>query len=108
MVEQIHTYVNELTRYQYSNEVMFEQNDVPNGVYFIFEKGETFMNYDRIVRIGSHRGGGNLIKRINEHFTNENKDRSIFRKHVGRSILNKREDAYLPVWEIDFTPRARK
>jgi hypothetical protein len=31
-------------------------------------------------------------------------DRSIFRKNIGRALLNKRRDFdYLTIWEIDFT-----
>jgi serine/threonine protein kinase len=33
-------------------------------------------------------------------------DRSIFRKNIGRSLLNRTSDPYLPVWELDFMKRA--
>jgi hypothetical protein len=32
-------------------------------------------------------------------------DRSIFRKNLGRALLNKEKDDYLKIWEIDFTAR---
>jgi hypothetical protein len=32
-------------------------------------------------------------------------DRSIFRCHIGRALLNKARDPYLSVWAMDFTPR---
>jgi hypothetical protein len=32
-------------------------------------------------------------------------ERSIFRLHTGRALLNKAHDPYLSVWEIDFTMR---
>ncbi len=35
----------------------------------------------------------------------ENKDRSIFRKNIGRCLLNKAGDPFLKWWEIDLTPR---
>ncbi len=33
-------------------------------------------------------------------------DRSIFRKNIGRSLLNRAGDCYLSVWELDFMKRA--
>jgi hypothetical protein len=68
----------------------------------------------RVVRIGTHKDG-NFRSRIIEHYLlDESKmnfdsskaaprERSIFRKHIGRALLNKRQDDYLKVWEIDFT-----
>src|ERR671931_75543 len=32
-------------------------------------------------------------------------DRSIFRKNIGRALLNKENDYYQKIWEIDFTIR---
>ncbi len=90
-----------------------------NAVYFFYEKGECCGHQGaklRIVRVGTHRDG-NFQSRIAEHFLlNERKmaftedqpaphDRSIFRKHIGRALLNKTGDPYLSVWEIDFTKR---
>ena len=42
---------------------------------------------------------------MTQHFLNENKDRSIFRKNIGRAILNKENDSFLEKWEIDLTPK---
>ncbi len=37
------------------------------------------------------------------------RERSIFRKNIGRALLNQRKDPYLRIWEIDFTShRARE
>ena len=72
----------------------------------------------RIVRIGMHMEG-NLSNRISEHFilneaakmmnfTISNpkpSDRSIFRKNIGRALLNKENDYYQKIWEIDFMTR---
>lgn len=41
-----------------------------------------------------------------QHFVKENKDRSIFRKNIGRALLNRDEDPYLAEWERDRTSRA--
>ena len=78
------------------------------------------MNKPRIVRIGTHKEN-NFRLRISEHFLlNESKikftktnpkpsDRSIFRKNIGRALLNKQGDLdYLKVWDIDFTGNTNK
>lgn len=78
-----------------------------DGVYFLFEKGELGHGMDRIVRIGSHTGQGNLAARLREHLT-LNKDRSIFRKHIGRALLKRQNDPYAEIWEIDFTTREER
>jgi hypothetical protein len=89
----------------------FEQqiNEIPaNGIYIIFENGEKFGDLDRIVRVGTHTGEKQLRSRLNQHFIKENKNRSIFRKNVGRCILNKNNSPYLPLWELDTTSKADK
>ena len=87
----------------------FSVDDVPpNGVYVMFERGERAHGTDRIVRVGTHRGGSNLRQRLSEHFHKAIKDRSIFRKHVGRCLLAARDDAFLEQWEIDLTTRAAR
>lgn len=95
----------------------FDLKDLPkNGIYFFYEEGELWEhggNKKRIVRIGTHKKE-NFRSRINDHYLfskskmNFDKDkspphdRSIFRKNIGRAILNRDEDKYLSVWEIDF------
>ena len=71
----------------------------------------------RIVRISTCRQD-NFRRRISEDFLlNEAKmmtftianakpsDRSIFRKNIGRALLNRENDYYQKIWEIDFTIR---
>lgn len=79
-----------------------------NGLYFLFENGETGHRSNRIVRVGTHRGANNLAKRIREHLFTANKDRSIFRKHVGRCLLSQGKDPFLTQWEIDLTTKAAR
>lgn len=79
-----------------------------NGIYILFEKGECAHGADRIVRIGTHTGLDQLRSRLKQHFINENKDRSIFRKNIGRAILNKNKDPFLKQWEWDLTTREAK
>ncbi|MDF1513209.1 MAG: hypothetical protein P1S60_05325 [Anaerolineae bacterium] len=102
---QLHELFNVKTRLRFP----FDETAIPlNGVYILFEKGEYAHNMDRIVRVGSHTGADNLRKRLHEHFLNENKDRSIFRKHIGRALLVKADDPFLEQWEWDLTSRAAK
>lgn len=90
-----------------------------NGIYFFYERGEIWGHggaKPRIVRVGTSKDG-NFRKRISEHYLfDESKmefdagkpaprERSIFRKNIGRALLNQRKDEYLKIWEIDFTSR---
>ena len=87
----------------------FHKEDVPsNGVYLLFQVGEKGHGWDRIVRVGSHTGDDQLRSRLQEHFLTENKDRSIFRKNIGRAILAKSGDEFLKHWNIDLTTRASR
>ena len=101
--------------------------DLPeNGIYFFYENGETWGHGEsllRIVRIGTHTGHDNLRSRISEHYLPGEyqkrmkfgldeiapKDRSVFRKHIGRALLSRDGDAYLSLWNCDWTyPKVRK
>ena len=87
----------------------FDRSLIPrNGIYLLFEQGERGHGGDRIVRVGTHTGQGNLPSRLREHFLNENKDRSIFRKNIGRAILNRAGDPFLEKWELDLTTTTAK
>jgi hypothetical protein len=76
-----------------------------NGIYLLFEKGEPGHDTDRIVRVGTHTGDNQLPSRLRQHFCNENKDRSIFRKNIGRALLKRAGDPFLEQWEWDLTTR---
>ena len=106
-----------LIKYPFKLEILPE-----NGIYFFYEEGEFWGHFGkklRIVRVGTHRDG-NFRSRIKEHFLldqawmnfDENKpkpsDRSIFRKNIGRALLNKNTDEYLKIWEIDFMTRKNR
>jgi hypothetical protein len=87
----------------------FDKNMIPqNGIYILFEKGEFAHSGDRIVRIGTHTGENKLYSRLNQHFVLEKKDRSIFRKNIGRALLNKGNDIFLEQWELDLTTKEAK
>ncbi len=101
----LHRSVNGLTRLAFP----FDKQSIPSdGIYVLFEQGETAHGGNRIVRVGTHTGKGQLPSRLRQHFLNENKDRSIFRKNIGRCLLNRDKDAFLKQWEIDLTTSAAK
>lgn len=84
-------------------------HEIPlNGIYVIFENGEKYGKYDRIVRVGTHTGKNQLRSRLKQHFIKENKNRSIFRKNIGRCFLNQENHPYLKLWELDITSRKEK
>ena len=90
------------------------------GVYFFYEDGESWGHggekKSRIVRVGAHRGN-NFRSRMRDHYIPDSRsmnldarkspphDRSIFRKNLGRALLNMEGSPYLGVWNIDFTTR---
>src|SRR3989344_2366043 len=97
----IHQTFNNLPRFSFP----FDNNRIPlNGIYILFENGEQAHGTDRIVRIGTHTGKNNLRSRLREHFINEVKDRSIFRKNIGRCLL--KNDPFLSDWNL--TPLIRE
>ena len=79
-----------------------------NGIYIVFEKGQNYEGMERIVRVGTHTSANRLKQRLKDHFLKENKDGSIFRKNVGKAILNKRNDPYLKTWEINTSKPCNK
>ncbi|MCL2176446.1 MAG: hypothetical protein FWB72_00605 [Firmicutes bacterium] len=77
-----------------------------DGIYILFEKDEKGHGVDRIVRIGSHTGENRLFNRVKEHIA-KNINRSIFRKNIGRVLLNKRQDEdCLKIWNKNTTRKA--
>lgn len=92
-----------LLRFPFTNESI-----PPNGIYFLFEKGEHAHGGNRIVRIGTHTGEGQLFSRLTQHFLTPNKDRSIFRKNIGRALLARDNDPFSEHWERDLTSRAAR
>ena len=105
MCNDIHQLFVTMKRYRFP----FDESELPkNGIYILFEKGEIGHNAERIVRVGTHTGEGRLVSRLKEHFLKENKDRSIFRKNIGRAILAKNNDVFLEQWNWDLTTRENR
>lgn len=84
------------------------KNIPQNGIYVLFEEGELAHDTNRIVRVGTHTGKDQLRSRLDQHFIHENKDRSIFRKNIGRALLNRDHDPFSDQWELDLTTHAAK
>src|SRR5690606_33364222 len=102
---EIHGIFNDLKEYSFP----FNDKEIPkNGIYILFEKGEKFNDLKRIVRIGTHTGNNQLQSRLKQHFVKENKDRSIFRKIIGRALLNAANDSFLGQWDLDLTTKVNK
>lgn len=103
--KKLHQLFSELERMYFP----FDENNIPeNGIYILFEKAEYGHGTDRIVRVGTHTGKNQLRSRLKQHFINENKDRSIFRKNIGRTFLNMDNDTFIDQWELDLTTRENK
>lgn len=102
---ELHIFVNGLPRHRFP----FDSKSLPqNGIYILFESGEIAHGVDRIVRVGTHTGQNQLRSRLEQHFIKENKDRSIFRKNIGRALLMRNHDSFLEQWELDLTTHAAK
>ena len=105
LCDELHLWANALPVFSFP----FDARALPfNGIYLLFEKGETAHGTNRIVRVGTHTGNNQLRSRLKQHFLVENKDRSIFRKNIGRALLNKDKDSFLSDWELDLTARKAK
>jgi len=101
----VHNLTKQLERHSFP----FKDSVIPkNGIYVLFQQSEVGHEQDRIVRVGTHTGDDQLCSRLKQHFLAENKDRSIFRKNIGRALLNKRNDPFLKHWEFDLTTRKAK
>ena len=99
---QLHEFLADCTRHHFP----FDKRTIPvNGIYVLYEAEASGHGADRIVRVGTHTGEAQLPSRLRQHFLNENKDRSIFRKNIGRALLAKEGDPFLDDWNIDLTTR---
>jgi hypothetical protein len=118
MCKRLHDLVQELPETRWP----IDSDDLPrNGIYFFYEAGEIWGHgggRPRIVRVGTHREG-NFRSRMADHYIDERKmafnrnqpapkDRSIFRKNIGRALLHRARDRYEATWNIDFTTRASR
>lgn len=96
----VHLLFNRMPRMDYQ---MIAKIPFEDGIYIMFEKGQKQAELDRIVRVGTHTAEGRLKARLKDHFISQNKDGSIFRKNVGKALLNKNNDPYLDLWTLDMS-----
>lgn len=76
-----------------------------DGIYFWYEGGEVRQGRtQRITRIGTHRESHRLRERITLH-CNADRDRSVFRRHVGGALMNRDGE---PESEIQEWYKARR
>ncbi len=103
LCEALHRAVNTATAMRYP----FSTDSVPHlGIYIMLEEGEHAHGVHRIVRVGTHTGqNGTLGSRLADHYVRENKDRSIFRKNIGRALLAQGADPFLDDWNKDLTSK---
>ncbi|WP_259595884.1 DUF6884 domain-containing protein [Clostridium botulinum] len=101
----VHEFFNQMPRMNYKtiSDISFS-----NGIYIMFENNQKYWKVDRIVRIGTHTSNDRLKHRLRDHFISKNKDGSIFRKNIGKAILNKNNDSYLDIWSLDTSKRYNK
>ena len=82
----------------------WERKVIKNGIYIMFEKGETTAHgndrADRIVRIGINREEDTLLQRLKTHYIGTMR-RSVFRKHIGSCFLNPDNPDYRKEYETD-------
>ena len=106
LCDQLHRLFCAMPRYTWDQ---ISQIPFANGIYIIFEKGEQYHGMERIVRIGTHTSTNRLKAHLLDHFVRENHDGSIFRKNVGKAILNAHRDPCLAIWTMDTTkPKNRR
>jgi hypothetical protein len=98
----LHRLFDRLRRYDWQgiDDIPFE-----DGVYIIYERGETYHGYARVVHVGAHTSPGRLKQRLMDHFQREDRNASILRKNIGKALLNRAKDPYLDIWSLD-TSRA--
>ena len=94
----LHQLFERLPRYSWKNidAIPFE-----NGIYIVYERGETFQGYARVVRVGTHTSQNRLKQRLKDHFVREDHNASIFRKNIGKALLRRARDPYLETWSLD-------
>jgi hypothetical protein len=105
----LHEHLEGLPIFKYHEGLLSDGHLPDNGIYFFYQKGETWRHggsRPRIVRVGTHRGDGNFPHRIGEHFLTDG--RSIFRKNIGRALLHREGDDYLKIWTLDFIEKLRR
>lgn len=93
----LHKTFSELPRYRFP--LKEDPNGVPfpeNGIYLFFEESEKWGNMDRIVKVGTHKKDGRLLKRLKKHIDNHI-SASSFRKYLGEALVNANSSTILNI-----------
>ena len=102
MSDRLHKLFNAMSRFNWN---MIDKIGFDNGIYIVFENGESYHGVYRVTRVGTHNSDGRLRARLKNHFISKNKDGSIFRKNVGKAILNMNDNPYLRVWTMNSSKK---
>jgi hypothetical protein len=116
ITEKVYSLVQFLPRFNYLTP---GRDLLKDGIYIFFERGELVnlggQSFDRIVRIGTHKGDSRFPGRIRQHYGNKNslsgnKNGSVFRKHVGGALLRQKgpADPRLKDWLTQDGPTFRE
>ena len=94
----LHRLFERLPRYEWRDidTIPFE-----DGIIIVYERGETYRGYARVVCVGTHAAPGRLKQRLMDHFERENRNASVFRRNIGKALLNRAKDPYLDIWSLD-------
>ena len=94
----LHRLFERLPRYEWRDidAIPFE-----DGITIVYERGETYRGFARVVRVGANTDPGRLKQRLADHFDREDRNASPFRRHIGRALLNRAKDPYLDIWSLD-------
>lgn len=79
----VHELFNKMPRMNYK---MIDKIPFDNGIYVMFDNGQKYGKFDRIVGIGTYTW---------------DKNGNIFRKNIGKALLNKSHDPYLDIFTLD-------
>lgn len=96
-VLRIHEAVSKLPRYRFDDST---EINVKNGLLVVFEDGEKYGEYDRIVYVGINKKSGRLPGRVQE-FISGKKDGVVLRKYIGEALLLRDKDPYVRIWAKD-------
>ena len=104
-VLKIHEAASKLPRYRFDK---LTKIDVENGLLIVFEEGEKYGEYDRIVYVGINQKSGRLPGRVQE-FISGKKDGVVLRKYIGEALLRKDRHPYSRIWAKDSSsPEGRR
>ncbi|MCL2116418.1 MAG: DUF5655 domain-containing protein [Methanobrevibacter sp.] len=100
----VHRLFNNTKRYEFP----FSEKIPKNGIFVFFEKGEKFQGEDRIVYVGSNVKENRLAKMLNYIFKDGNRDNTVFRKNIGKSLLTKEDNKYFKKFNISPSSKIMK